>query len=553
MLGRIVNRLLGRCPPMDVPPPGFEQIDAALQAEDHGLAGKLLDALPAPARDTAKAHCLRGRLMSQLGQPAAAVESFEIALALDSGDLHALVGMGGLRRAAGAFREAAGYWGRAIELAPALPGLRYNLACALAEAGNGEAALAHAHTLLREEPDSPLAGLLIAQLCETGGDLPAAEAAYLAVAELAPDNIEAWAGLGRTRRDCARFAAAAAAFERAGPSYMLDVGLACFHQRRYAEGIAWFQRILERDPANPEARFAWANAEIADGDFHSGWRRYAARFDLGGRTWARPVAPAWQGEPMTGGTLLVDAEQGFGDSMFAARFLPAARARVARLVVRCAATLRPVFEHSGLADQIVEDGHPVSADAHAYMLSLPALLDIRRPQRAQAYVRPAPELVGQWRAALAGPGGPSVGLVWSGLASASQNRYRTFDPEPLVRRLAGRARLFSLQLPQAGVASCPVGVVDLAPRLSDFGQTAGALVALDLLVTTETSVAHLAGALGVKAVVLLPLTADWRWEVAAEQNPWYASLLTLRQHKPMDWDDAFEAIGRTVEELAPGR
>ena len=125
-----------------------------------------------------------------------------------------------------------------------------------------------------------------------------------------------------------------------------------------------------------------------------------------------------------------------------------------------------------------------------------------------------------------------------------QNRMRAWDPLLAVQTFAAGARLFSLQLPASGVAACPAGVIDLAPRLVDFSETAAALRNLDLLISAETAVAHLAGALGVPVWLPMPPTVDWRWEVESRQSPWYASVRLFPPAEPMHFQSAFAAMAQ---------
>ena len=153
---------------------------------------------------------------------------------------------------------------------------------------------------------------------------------------------------------------------------------------------------------------------------------------------------------------------------------------------------------------------------------------------------------GAGRGRLAGPG-LAIGLVWSGLTSATQNRYRVFDPAALVQALGGRARLFGLQMPGDWVAPCQPGVTDLSSELFDFGETASVLKQIDILISAETAVAHLGGALAVDTWIPMPLTADWRWRIAAIESPWYPSVRLFRQTRPMQWDDVFIAIRTALD------
>ena len=526
-----------------------DAVEEALMRGEVRRARDLLDALPAALSASDWAHRARGRVHQQAGEVDAALAAFDRALAANPADLPSLVLAGGLRRDRREWREAARLFGAALALAPATPGLRYNLACALAESGDRTAALNEARLAVIEAPQVAANGLLLGPLLELTGRSEEAAIAYREVAATHPHDIEAWAGLGRACRDGGCFAEAEQAFARAGEKWALDLGLARYHRGDYDGASKALDAIPRGAPDWVESRVALANAQLSRGDFPAGWATYEARLQLASRSWSAPIGRAWQGEPLPRGTLLVDAEQGFGDCLFAVRFLAQARNRVARLLLRCPAPLHALFRASAVADEILDPGAIASADAHARMMSLPLLLGIRHPAAEAGYLVAEPGMAAQWRGRISAAGPPAVGLVWSGLVHAPQNRYRMFDPAPIAALLAGRARLFGLQLPAAGVASCPPGVQDLSPALSDFAVTAAVLKSLDLVICADSAVAHLAGALGVRACVLLPLWEDWRWKIAGRENPWYGTVLPLRQTRPMLWHDVHQRLVEQVDVL----
>ena len=487
-------------------------------------------------------------LAPTIDDQAVAASDKAAALGIDPTDLRGLIEQGTVLRGGGDPAGAVSLWMRAVELAPDTPGLRYNLACALAEAGDTRAAISQARTARATDGNPLPAALLLGQLFELGEHFELAAQAYDDAISLAPTAQTGWAGLGRVRRNLAEFALAEVAFLKAGEKFEIDVALARLNQHRPADAIAVCAQLISRQPQRADAGLVLANAHLSNGDFEAGWRAYEARFQVPGTVWPEVSAPQWSGKRLDG-TLLVDCEQGFGDCFFAVRFLADARKRVRHLILRCPASLAGIFSASGVADEIVAPHATVVVHAHAFLLSLPGLLGVDSAHALEGYLKAGAASRAKWKRRLDGSG-IAIGLVWSGLAKAPQNRYRRFDPAPLVPLLGGMGRLFSLQLPATGVESCPTGVVDLAPELVDFGETAAAMHELDLVVTAETAVAHLAGALGVRAWIPLPLTSDWRWQIAGRENPWYSSTQVFRQSKPMRWDDVFDAIRANANQLA---
>lgn len=527
----------------------FAGIESALQAGDLAAAGARLDALPVAAYSQAAAHRLAGRLHLARAESAAAAERFETALALDPQDLWALCALADLRMRAGDAAAAADFYSRAAQLDPALAGLQYNLALALAQAGRPADALEHALLARADAANLEAALLLLGRLHEEAGRWPQAQELYEAACRDRPGCAAFWAGLGRTARARADYAQMEQAFARGhalapDAGFGLDVGLAQFHQHDYARACATFEACLASRPDWPEAGFSLANARLASGDFKRGWSDYRQRFRVPGRTWAAPAGAPWNGEPYPGATLIVDAEQGYGDTFLAARFLRQASMRGGRLVFRGRRPLLAVLEASALADAVVAAENTADADWHCYLMDLPGLLGIDSPDAAGAapYLRAPAAAAKAWKRRLAGPGF-KIGLVWSGLAAAPQNRQRMFDPAQLTGRLAAPdIRFFGLQLPAQGVAPCPAGAEDLSAELTDFGATAGVLANLDLLISADTSAAHLAGGMGVPVWIPLAAGADWRWRIGGRENPWYPSVRLFRQPVAMQWTEVFEAI-----------
>jgi tetratricopeptide (TPR) repeat protein len=536
-----------------VPSAARVAIEDALGRSDTRGARALIDALPPSLTGSAWMQQVSARAHQQAGEDAAALAAFDRALAADPADLVSLVLAGGIRRERREWKESARLFAAALVLAPDTPGLRYNLACVLAESGDRTAALREARLVADGAPQLAASGLLLGQLLELTDEPEEAAATYGALVAAHPQEEAAWAGLGRASRDCGRFAEAEHAFRRAGDEWALDLGLARYHRGDYEGASAVFESIVPDAPGWLESRVALANVRLSQGDFASGWTGYEARLQLTSRQWAPAVGAAWRGEPLPHGTLLVDAEQGFGDCLFAARFLAPARCRVARLVLRCPLPLHALLRTSGVADDVVEPGATVEADAHARLMSLPLLLGLTAPAAAGAYLAVDEGLAASWCERIRATDKPAVGLVWSGLVNAPQNRYRKFDPAPLAALLKGHANLFGLQLPAAGVAACPVEVNDISPALTDFAVTAAALLALDLVICADSAVAHLAGAIGVRACVLLPLWEDWRWKIAGRDNPWYDTVTPCRQTQPMQWEDVYARLRDRVASLPPRR
>jgi tetratricopeptide (TPR) repeat protein len=313
-----------------------------------------------------------------------------------------------------------------------------------------------------------------------------------------------------------------------------------------AGALACFEHALAADPAHADARWNRGLARLLRGDLASGFADYETRWRLPEFTARKLGAPQWSGEEVRGRAILVHSEQGYGDTIQMVRFAKVLAARGASVLVETQATLAPLLRGVGGVSQVIVHGESLPRfDLHIPMMSLPAACGI-------AALADIPAEHG-YIAAPAGPAVPlpprdgdefRVGLVWAGRATHQNDRNRSLGAARLAPLAAlAQVKLFSLQIGARAddLAHLP-GIVDLAPRLTDFGVTAQILDQLDLVISVDTAVAHLAGAMGREAWVMLPFAPDWRWLLGRDRSPWYPSLRLYRQPKIGDWKDVVEAV-----------
>lgn len=321
------------------------------------------------------------------------------------------------------------------------------------------------------------------------------------------------------------------------PDALHGLGKALHDQARLNEAIAVFEQAATQGADAPRARYHLGLLRLLRGDYKAGWQGWEARPSV--LNFPKLPIPRWNGDPMPGRRLLLLGEQGYGDVIQFGRFLPdAAQRSGAEVTFGCAPPLLPLLgsfcaKHGikALTGQV----HPTAFDAYAWVGSLPYLLGATSGN-ATAYLSADPERVAAWRRrrprqALC------VGLCWEGRASHPQDAQRSIAPE-VLRPLFDLSdiTLIGLQAPpiKRPAPAQSLGM-DWGPEIMDFGTAAAMLSALDLLVTVDTATAHLAGALGLPALVLLPHVPDWRWGLSAETSNWYGSLRLLRQQNPGDW------------------
>jgi len=445
------------------------------------------------------------------------------------------------------------------------------------------AALAHAHALFLQRRDAdalpharsaaeamPLradAWTLLGILQQRLGQPHAAEAAYRAALRARPDYADAWTNLGNLLRSRDDRAGALQAFQQAmrcaprspEPAYNLGIALEQFGLHDGA--LAAFQAAIECDPAHVDAHWNSALALLRAGRFEEGFRQYEWRFRRNEPAPRDCAQPAWDGSALDGRTILAWAEQGFGDALQFLRFVPDVVRRGGRVVLEVMDGLQGLASRiPGIAAVVVRGTEPPPFDTHVALMSLPHVLDLGPSTSAARtpYLRACAARGARMRQHLAthghAPGRElAVGLAWAGNPALRNSRERS-PGFAVVRPLADMpgVRVFSLQkgagrADLAG-ADMPPDFIDLDATISDFDDTAALIAHLDVVVTCDTAVAHLAGALGKPTFVLLPHTPDWRYGLEADSTAWYPSMRLFRQATPGDWAGVLARVTRVLED-----
>ncbi|MBV9785264.1 MAG: glycosyltransferase family protein [Acidisphaera sp.] len=343
------------------------------------------------------------------------------------------------------------------------------------------------------------------------------------------------------------------------------VNLAIIHYDRLEleAGIACCERAIALAPDLPGAHFELSEALLLGGDFARGWEEYEWRFQIAGAGKLMPKTdrPQWDGKPLREGTLLLIGDQGFGDVIQFSRYIPWAAARCPDLVLACSKDMHMVVRQLPGVGRMFdrwEDAPPFTA--FCPLSGLPRAHGTR-PATVPAeipYLRADPVRVALWASrldALLPAGYRRVGIAWAGRPTHNNDHNRSMSLASCAKLAAvDGVALVSLQ---KGPAAAQVGryvgaapLLNLGPEIADWGDTMAILEALDLVVTVDTSVGHLAGAMGKPAWMMLPYAPDWRWLLGRSDTPWYPTMRLFRQPAPGRWDEVLEAV---VAELDRGR
>jgi Tetratricopeptide repeat len=387
-----------------------------------------------------------------------------------------------------------------------------------------------------------------------------AEAALRRALKLQPDHAAALLNLASLLIGRDDLVEAEEVMRRGVALYPNDVGMkvnlasAVFHQARYDDAAVVAEAALVLQPDNPHAHHTLANILLVKGDYAEGFRHYQWRLQCGEAALALDGdamgIPLWQGESLDGKTLLVVTEQGLGDTLHFIRYGALVRAGGGRMLLTCPAAMRRLFSAAPCIDAMLHDGDPRPvADYHVPLLSLPHRFGTTRATvpAAVPYLRAADEWVAEWAPRLGQRRRPRIGLVWAGSPTHKNDRNRSIPLSLFAPLLDGADwECFALQFgmrdeDRATLDRFP-GVGRQGEGIRDFADTAALLSQMDLLITVDTSVAHLAGALGIPVWVMLPSVPDWRWMLDREDSPWYPTLRLFRQPVFGDWASVMDRV-----------
>ena len=453
--------------------------------------------------------------------------------------------------------DAARGYMRALQLQPGFFEAAFNLAVVLQEMGQGEEAIACYRQALHLKPNyAPAWGNLGVALRDAGQNRDAIDCFHQALG-CEPEAPDVLNNLGNALRAEEESALAIACFHAAlrrspaNAGIMANLGNALREVGRVDEAAETLQHAIQLQPDYAEAHWDLAAIRLLQGDFARGFAEYEWRWRRADFPPRQFTAPLWGGERLTGRTLLVHAEQGAGDAIQFVRFVSALAARGARVVLECPRALAALFESVGGVQRVIVRGDPLPEfDWHVPLLSLPHRLGAGMDLLAASvpYLRPPlgrqvplPPTRRDHPAAL------RVGLAWCGNPQHKNDRRRSMSVaalEPLFT-VTGAA-FYSLQVAPtaecAGEAANRDALIGLEHLIHDFADTAALMAQLDLVISVDTSVAHLAGALGCPVWVLLPFAPDWRWLLERDDNPWYPTMRLFRQPAPGDWTSVVQQV-----------
>ncbi|MES2688703.1 MAG: tetratricopeptide repeat protein [Pseudomonadota bacterium] len=495
-----------------------------------------------------------------------ALDSFDAALKLKPDLPDALNRRGAALSALGRHTKALLSHEQALKLKPDFPDAHNNRGNALAKLNRFDEALqAYGHALAIKADHFDALNNRGNVLMFTGKYQEAVFSYDLAI-QLVPNHVEALSNRANALRCLNRNDEALASCELAlrlqpdNVGALMNRGAILRGINRTGEALACYEKVLVLAPGHADAHWHESLCRLLVGDFAQGWRKYEWRWksterNLAGRNFAQPL---WTGEAsLQGKTILLHAEQGFGDSIQFARYAALVEARGGKVVLEMPAPLCRLMARLEGASTVWVSGEPLpDFDFHCPLLSLPLAFktELQSIPSAPRYLTCDPALAEAWKAKLGPRQKLRVGVAWSGNKDHKNNHNRSIALADFLQIASGPAQFFGLSwdlsLADRALLAKEGGIVQLGDDLADFADTAALISNLDLVISVDTSVAHLAGALGVPTWVLLPFSPDWRWLLHRTDSPWYPSVRLFRQPAVGDWASVLSHVASEIPAMA---
>lgn len=500
----------------------------------------------------AEAHLNLGMALKGQARLEEAAACFRQAIALSPRYVKAHCNLGVVLKELEQIDQALLSYGRALMIDRDNAETHLNLSNLLRDEGRFEEALGACLEALRLKPDSPLAHLCVGNALNALGRHDEAVEVYERVIRLKPDFAEAHSNMGNSLKEAGRFDESEAACRTAidlkpgYPQAHSNLGNVFKEQNRLDDALACYETALALDPDYAQGHVNRGITRMLQGDLQNGWSDYEWRWRL--RDWPQKLRhidhPRWQGDAAAGRTLLVWPEQGMGDMINFIRYVPPLLADGWKVVLETPRPLIRLFQGIGGITVV-----PFGADLPAFDVQCPlmSLAGLMPPPPAVPYLAAVPDSLTDWRGRLAALPGRKVGFAWRGNPDLKRDRNRSLPAQafaPLMSLPGITPVIVQKDVRDDELAALALSGPHLVagPLLGDFADTAALMAGLDLVISVDTAVCHLAGAIGIPVWTLLEFAPDWRWLLECEDSAWYPSMRLFRQQAPGAWPQVLERL-----------
>jgi tetratricopeptide (TPR) repeat protein len=511
-----------------------------------------------------EAHNNLGALLRKRGQIVEAAQHYQEALRLKPDYPDAHNNLGDALALLDRHQDAVTCYHTALRLRPDYPEAHTNLGISLVSLGKIDEAITHHHEALRLRPGYVEAHCNLGNALSAQKNYTGAEVEYRESIRLRPDYPEGYHNLGTALAELGRLPEAETAYRHAlrlRPGYADahgNLATALLAQARPAEALALFDEILKSKPEDAEIHMGKAFCYLLMGEWKRGWQEYEWRWRSKGFGSLPYTGPHWDGSPLEGRTILLASEQGLGDTFFVVRYARLVQQRGGKVVMVAPKPLLKLLSRCSGIDLLLDKDSPLPAyDCHAPMMSLPRIFGTT-PETVPAavpYIFPDPDLVEQWRSEFPRDGVKNIGVVWQGNPDFKGDRFRSipltkFAP---LREVPG-VRWYSLQkgFGIEQLKEAPMPLIDLGSRLDEkagaFMDTAAVLRHLDVVITCDSALAHLAGALGVQTWLAAQFSPHWIWMLGRNDSPWYPTVRLFRQRTWGDWEGVLRQMAEQLRQ-----
>ena len=320
------------------------------------------------------------------------------------------------------------------------------------------------------------------------------------------------------------------------------------------QAMACLRQCIALAPNDADGHWNLSVALLLNGQWEEGWNEFEWRLrrpESPARIYPQPV---WSGQPLMGKTLLLWSEQGFGDMLQFFRYVAIAKQLGARVILEVQSPLVSLLAAQNIADGVYAAGDPLPAfDFHLALMSMPRVMrtTVHTVPSRKSYLQAPTDRAQYWAARLPKDGNRKIGIAWAGRPEHPNDRRRSMLPTLLMALAQPGITYVTVQPRPKNIVTPSLPLLDFGSELSDFADTASLLSQLDLLITVDTSVAHLAGALGIPVWLLLPFSPDWRWLMHRKDTPWYPSMRLFRQPQLGDWPAVIQRIANELNQPQP--